>query len=455
MIKVTESSYNFDRPISCIVPVGSKGIDTGWTVKTASLLSKELSEITSEPGTTVIHTLALGSTERYGPNRNADGFSRDHCKKTHGSFVKSGRFHRNHDNKDPSKAIGKIVCSAYNDEMDRVELVVRLDNNKADEEVQKLSSGEDLPVSMGCRVAYDVCSICGHKAPSPKHYCEHTKTAMGKILHDGRQVYVDNPNPDFFELSSVHRPADRIGFTFRKVASAEVISSVKVAEALDLWLPAHVYAAESGQRALNKLAALERLASMEKHIECDLSPMDKIIGASTGSGSFIDSSGIGRLVDNPEKGFGQLHANKVMLSLKDFIKLLEKAGLKGGTEAIEDIQDSLPGIFGRLLSSPHEALASSYFDGDDGESCCLSSTNMMPLLSGCSLHAEPMQKRITITILRGSKLASAARVYKKSTPFVNAIADLYASYKLAFLTHPKNLTDSLLTKSAILQHYHH
>lgn len=70
-----------------------------------------------------------------------------------------------------------------------------------------------------CKIAFDVCSICGHRAKHAAEYCEHAKYAMRKTLADGRKVCVFNPNPRFFDHSHVNVPADKIAGVMEKVAS--------------------------------------------------------------------------------------------------------------------------------------------------------------------------------------------------------------------------------------------
>ena len=64
-------------------------------------------------------------------------------------------------------------------------------------------------ISHNCNVPFDVCSICGNSARARRFYCDHMKKMAGQILDDGRHVYVDNPDPTYFDISGVFRPADR------------------------------------------------------------------------------------------------------------------------------------------------------------------------------------------------------------------------------------------------------
>jgi len=169
---------------------------------------------------------ALGAGEYWSSNVNGDYFERDELISNHGSFLNGTPF-MHHINKDPTKGYGRILFSAYNPRMNRVELVVEHDTTKLPKDiVKKLENDELVNLSMGCRVPFDVCSICGNKAPSPKDYCTHvTKTGLNFVFPDGRKVYLLNPNPDFFDISIVIVPADKTACILAKIFGAKKTAS--------------------------------------------------------------------------------------------------------------------------------------------------------------------------------------------------------------------------------------
>jgi len=88
-----------------------------------------------------------------------------------------------------------------------------------------------------CKVPFDICSICGNKAPTRKQYCHHARYLLGKIDPDtGKKVYVINTMPKFFDISLVLIGADRIAKTLKKVAyttgyrNLPILSSAYLAE---------------------------------------------------------------------------------------------------------------------------------------------------------------------------------------------------------------------------------
>lgn len=252
---ISPNSFNFDEPAVQQVKISSKGLsgkDLRDFIKRASHKFVDiLKQSDLAPGEHPIHVLAIGSTEDYGPNRNGDGFTRSCCKNYHDTFVKHARFYRHHQNKDPSKSYGRVIASEYNPVMHRIELLCGLNATKeaadrngglvADKEMQALESGKDIPVSMACKVAFDVCSGCGNKARNRTEYCDEDtcpygglKYNMGKVAEDGHILHADNPHPKFIDISAVHRQADRIAYVLgplEKTANYWLSG----AEAAELW----------------------------------------------------------------------------------------------------------------------------------------------------------------------------------------------------------------------------
>lgn len=165
--------------------------------------------------------IGVSALEYYGCNNNGDAFYEADLKKTLPDWADKAHIFQHHVNKDPRLALGKPVFAWYNDEMHRVELILAIDRNApgARTVVSRIQNGEQLYVSMGCRVQYDVCSICGHKSRTRAEYCDHLKYNLKKILPDGHQVYALNPDPKFFDISLVSRPADPTAFALDKLAS--------------------------------------------------------------------------------------------------------------------------------------------------------------------------------------------------------------------------------------------
>jgi len=201
------------------------GMDSGKFVQLYLLPSQHM-EIEEQDGDLVYALVnALSAGEYFGPNKNADFFEEEELKKTHHTFVTNGHVFKHHQNKDPKKKLGDILFSHYNPRMHRVELVITLDKKIPGNEkyINRLLKGDLLATSMGSRVKYDTCSICGNKAKTRAQYCDHMRTMRNKIMPDGKRVYVKNPKPNFFDISLVLIPADKTSSVMDTVAKGEKI----------------------------------------------------------------------------------------------------------------------------------------------------------------------------------------------------------------------------------------
>jgi hypothetical protein len=212
-------------------------------------------------GKTQLLITALGAGEWWGDNANSDFFTEtglahegpDYGYKT---FEMYANIFKHHINKDPLAAYGKVALAVYNPTFHRVELIVIVDNARAPDIVAGIEIGEYPDWSMGTRVPFDICSICGNKAPTRKQYCEHARYMLGKIHPEtGKKIYVINTMPKFFDISVVLIGADRIAKTLRKVASYGTTKS-------GLLVPSSALLAE-------KMAASDKEAEIEKEVPAD------------------------------------------------------------------------------------------------------------------------------------------------------------------------------------------
>lgn len=256
----------------------------GGITKHASEAIDYIKNVVPEPGKTIMLVLALGSEEAYGPNRNGDGFPERpvRAKKGNGYWVnpgeeltkhyqsfEKGHVFQHHVNKDPKKASGYVKKAFWNDKMHRVELLIVVDNNKDPEWVSRMNDGEFPSVSMGCKIRHDTCSLCGNNAPSRAQYCSHVNGQdhrLNDILPDGRRAYVHNPSPNFFDISRVFRPADKTGYTLKKVAYEspyELISGAELGEAAEM--------AEDKSAAIKKLSDIDKVIRGETAASSSLS----------------------------------------------------------------------------------------------------------------------------------------------------------------------------------------
>ena len=245
---------------------------------------------------------AVGSMEIWGANRNADDFPKvgishkslrtdmatvnDYGYKT---FEYYAKLFKHHVNKDPQKSFGDVIFSHWNPVIERVELIVGIDKDKNPKMIEAIENGDNVSVSMGCKVRYDRCSICENKAKTKKEYCKHLKNYLGQIVDrelaalwsrelgrtilPGIQVTAHNDHPRFFDISEVYIGADRTSYVLGKAASLEnVISSIDIAEVNGIT-----------DEHINKLAMVGKQGEIEKEIGGALGPTDI-------DGAVVDSS---------------------------------------------------------------------------------------------------------------------------------------------------------------------
>ncbi len=168
-----------------------------------------------------LHVIAMGAGDFFAQNKNGDFFYEKDLRDYHHTFETAGVFIQ-HFNKDPSKSIGKVLKSTYNENMHRVELVIEINKRKSPEQYARIKNGERIAVSMGVKVPAEHCSFCGKVTKgSLANRCDHLKYKMGDTMSNGQVVYAVNETPmNFFDISIVAKPADFQGHSlFQKVAS--------------------------------------------------------------------------------------------------------------------------------------------------------------------------------------------------------------------------------------------
>lgn len=440
---------------------GLRGSDLAEFIKRADhCFLDALRDCELHPGEVPVHIIALGATERIGPNRNGDGFSDKTCRTYHDTFVKHGRIYRNHRNKDRSKSYGRIIKSAYNERMGRVELLAALNGTPeaaernggllADQELEKLASNDDSPTSMAGRVPYDVCSCCQHQAKTRDEYCDEDTCAYGglrhnitKVAEDGNVLYADNPHVCWFDLSSVCRGADRISFllgqALEKAASAQsACGGAWLAEQLQLTTPEYVLL--SGVGDAPDSAALLKLA-------CQLAAVERTQPHGNAAFAFTEAvrppitewpdvrTGRCKLAD----AFGALAASQVLLTPHGFLTLL--LGEKQAAEAAFAVAARLPGLFGRCLED--EAWLARLADNPYTASAQRPPLGLQlwgeKLAADYGLGADDVCLRIYAATLRGAqrpapRTAAVTLTKTAADDGADELAKHYAAYQLAFLT---------------------
>lgn len=344
IIELDEYSPHGERTLQII------DFDTGVQTKLASEALDYIRDIKPEKGYTYVLVLAMGASEAYGPNRNGDAFSERpvpgavepgetllDCYKT---FEDAGVY-MHHVNKDKAKSMGEVVKAFYNPQMRRVELLLKLDNKKAEKVVSKIENGEFPAVSMGCRIKYDVCSHakCRNKAATPKQYCKHARQLNEIDPKTGQMNFVFNPKPTLFDISFVYRPADRIGYTMKKVAHTSV-SSAELGELVE------------EQEA--KVAAIRKLSQMNKElvgkiVETNPHFSNKVLPRAMKNSKEMSDKEIDEVSKHPlPVAMSTLASMGVVPTSVEITKVIIRRS--GGKDLPKKVKDRMPGMQDKILS---------------------------------------------------------------------------------------------------------
>jgi hypothetical protein len=490
MVKiVSPSGWDFDGPVASLVKMASgrlRGHDRRQFIKRASgsanVFLPYLDTVKIAADEEPVHLIALGASEAYGPNRNGDAFREAVCKKYHDTFVKFARFYRNHKNKDPNISYGQVRLSAYNPDMRRVELLVALNREKsaaernggrvADRELEKLARGDDIPVSMACRVPYDVCSECGNRARSREEYCTSASckgggcaenlTRLVKHGNDARILYVDNDEPHWFDISAVFRPADRIAYggkaDYLTKSAADLLpgyrGGAQLADDLGVLAPLDVVLAQDGpwadRRALflaGQVKLAHGLADLEDQVGAASDPADAAaryaFTTSVQPDFDLDAIGLG---DNDNvkmaAALGALADQKIILPLRDFARLTKRAALASAAAV------RLPGVYRRMIADGSLERRLSRNRYAPGEKLASASQRRYAERVRClySLEKNAVFQRAQRAALRQGAAAAPARTAAADhdDQAAEELARDYAVYKVAALQRIAGSDDDFL-----------
>jgi len=471
---ITPGSWDFGMETQQLIKFASgklTGADEQVLVKRAGSEFVHLAkQIELQPGEIPIHSIAMGATEAYGPNRNGDGFKEAALRKYCKTFEKHAKRYRHHKNKVPANSYGVVKLAYYNEAMKRVELLQALNETKeaaernnghiADREIEKLANGEDIPESMACRVAYDVCSSCGNQAPSRKQYCKSASeggecdrfgcsTGLTKVSSDGHVQHTDNPHPDFFDISSVFRNADRIAFgseaDFMSKAASDgyVLGGAALAEALGVTTPMGLaLEGVNDQSLVNQIKLAYALAALEDQLDQPNAPQwfDIARAVDPKIQPPMDIAPMGKVGSiTLATGLSALAGQKIALSLRDFVRLHLGDGTKSAALA-DQASGLLPGIYNRLISGGNleSELAGNPFKPSRGLAPVSQRQWAEKQASTHSLGREFASLRSQLSAIRymSSPVVTRQPTTKRAAAAsgeAQTLARRYALYKLAFL----------------------
>lgn len=498
-------SWDFGMEPSAIMKVSSHGF-SGQDRKDffskragSNMFADLVSKIAMGPGDIPIHTIAIGATERYGPNRNGDGFSLDTCRKHACSFesrplrdyVKhahnGARYFMHHKNDDPEKSFGYVKAAAFNEPMGRIELLIIGNGTKEaahrnggfvipDEVLNELHSGNFVGGSMSCKIAHDVCQICNNKAASRKYYCDSDscvspdgtrgfgcKEGLTKLLKSGKQQFVENPNPIFFDFSYVSRPADRTAYGgiarefLGKAASDNSIikGGAWLAELNGMF--ADGIRTPSSDYNGRQLKLAKELADLERSLDSSENKYTKLAFSSAVQGA-VDLRPMGEVGTQKFAGALRALANAgVILTPEDFLAVTAPSGMDQSAikNAADQMRLALPFAFRKLAAREDlvELLEHPF-------AVSLTATPSLEQKRWAEKVAEnryccecDLSKRASLAVLRGEKMPVNKPLSKQASEdnVVGQLTEKYALYQLATLAVNEK-SQSVLTLCAVLEH---
>lgn len=479
MLKIiTPGSWQFDEPVAQMIKVSSRGLrgnDLSLFIKRAGhRFADKIQNIELSDGEVPVHLIAIGSTEFYGPNRNGDGFKEATCKDHHGTFVKNARWYRNHKNKNPDKSFGVVKASNYNPDMKRIELLVALNSTKeaadhnggllAVEEMEKLARGEDIAVSMACRVPFDVCSGCGNKARNRNEYCtgalcKHGGLAskIGTVLENGHVLHADNPDPVFFDISKVFRPADRIAYTMgqleKAAAAGTVISGAEIAENMQLSTPPGL-AHDSALSAV----IIEQIKIAQQLDEAEANTfewMHKAAACSPEIRSSVNMPNVRFVTTTKVAQMTRALAEQgIVLPVEEFIVMVQ-GDVEKAASVTSQVRRHLPGVYARMLSdgSFETAARSNPYIGTENTHMGEYRKLAKELAPSYSLKSNHVESRMQKATLRGVTVSPGVEKVAVFEGPGEELARQYALYKVAAFNQmePQIAELSLTLTLSILQ----
>lgn len=427
------------------------------TKQAASSCFPDLSDYKPDDDHFMVHAVALGATPRYLPNRNADSMSVEDLKNNHDTFVKNGHFFREHRNRDPKQAIGVIKASAYNEDLDRVELIIHGDKRKAEPEYELAKSGKELSFSMSANMKHDVCSCCGHKSRSLAEHCDHIKKSANQYLPEFRKyAFMHNPNPKFFDMSAVNRPADRIAH-YLEYAFPDADSMQKAASSDTLVIPGEKWAEFEGvelpeeeepsvyDATINKLAEAEEWYNHQARINYDKSPRSMFVqhvvkNAFVGEGK----EEVPEVMEELQPGIllRKLADHKVVLPFPAFTSYVTGKTISE-LEKEEDYVKSasqLPHLFTNLTKSAFdmqeiEELVSQFLPAQTTQNCVRKEDEVDQILETMgekfSCDIAPMNARTTVIIIKSGSTKPSEPKENDTDGTLGKYASVYAAYQTA------------------------
>jgi hypothetical protein len=168
---------------------------------------------------------------------------------------------------------------------------------------------------------------------------------MGRVLEDGHVLHADNPNPTFFDISHVFRPADRIAYIsgqLKAAAAGHCVSGAELAEEWGVTAPMLFDAAGLKKHAQLQVVALQDLVAAESVNNAQ--DWVKVALAADAAVQPPIAVNPGESVKLAEALRGLADAG-VILPVRDFLALTIKTAHE---QLVQSVVSALPNIFSKL-----------------------------------------------------------------------------------------------------------
>lgn len=418
--------------------------DAKSLIKRAS--AKDFLKYAKTKGQTDLHIIAVGAYEGTGFNRNGDMFKEAFCRANHHFFKQADRaVHRHHKNKPEDPKYGNIKAAAYNEPMRRIELIVGLDDDKCGDILGEQEKVGHTNWSMASKQAHDICTWCHHKAASDDERCEHIPNKIGEINKQGEMCGMDNPDPRWFEISYVRRPADRIGMSLSKVASSATamlprdylqIYTGFVPPSDDLFV---------SKKASDKRVLVRKAAAIEKHLDAVSTEANKKINGEVKLQTEKIAFDVMDELRQLEPGrFFKLAADKnIILSPENFTAYVFGGRVKEAS--VIGMKKHLRGIFQAIEKEGGDVVNNETYEPSRFVIGSQTTNRLFSkLASAHSLHPAFIVGRLSIV--------KTAEQHIEDDPISFELAKQYIAYKLAalnYLSENNRLTDDIIFNGVI------
>lgn len=310
-------------------------------------------------------------------------------------------------------------------------------------------------ISHNCHVSHDICSGCHNKARFRSEYCDEDsnckygglKRNIGRTFDDGKTAYAINPDPHWFDLSTVGRNADRIAFGLGIVngyehmlkaasdSSGDCVSGAELAQRLGLATPAWVYDPADpwvSPRIREQFKLAAQLIEAEESMHLNAGKFAHV------SLAFAVQSPAKELPDMRREKVGAvlaaLHNEGCLLPLTEFSAMLSREPREKIAEAVAQAAAALPGTFNRLVARPDfemRLLHNPYF-GTETPSSRLQ-TWAVKQASDWSIRRNRVVERLQLATIRQVQPLAFFAKHANSSEKAEELANEYGLYVLAFL----------------------